>query len=103
MDERADVIVVPRLFEPDGGLDAADADDASVRAFDQHEHVTRVGAIGRARERCERALDARREALAIGGKRRQSGAGTLGEREHGGKIVARDGPDEEHRSGRVSR
>ena len=97
MHERADVIVVPRLREPHGGLDGADADDALLgAAFDEHEHVARARLVGRAIERCERALDPMQQPIAIGGQRRQALAGALGQREHDRQVSARDRPDEEH-------
>ena len=87
VDQRADVIVVPRLLEPDRGLDRGNSDDAIGIAVDEHENVAGVGARRGSRERCERAHDPLRQPLAIRRQRREAGAGALGQREHRREVV----------------
>ena len=84
MHERADVIVVPGLAQADGRLDRADADDAlsaPLRLRRARTCSRRRRASRAAVERRERALDPLQQAIAIGGQRREAGAGALGQRE----------------------
>jgi len=97
--ERPDVIVVPGFPQAHRSFDGGNADNAVVGPLDQHEGVTRIGALGGACERRERSLDPLGEAITICGKRRQARAGALGQREYRRKIVARDRANEKHRYG----
>src|SRR5690242_7833956 len=98
MHQRADVVVVPGLAQPDRRFDGADPHDplpARTR-FHEHEHVARVLPRGDLVERRERALDALEQPLAVRGEGGQTAAGALGQREHRRQIIAGNRPNDEH-------
>ncbi|MNT53673.1 hypothetical protein D3C72_1907660 [compost metagenome] len=75
VDDGADTVVVPRLFQADCRFQRADAADTAAGGVFQHEHVAALGQIGLAAEALLGAGDTGAEALFVHRQRGQTHAG----------------------------